>query len=82
MKMSKLTYSAIEDIAHGLLIDSENIVKDIVESKGENYSGRIREYLDMESDKCIDKEGTHPVFSMMEAFNKALSIISDAEIVE
>lgn len=82
MKMDREVRSAISNIVDELISECETIVRDLVEAKGEKFSGNLIEYLDTKSDKYIGKDGNYPIFCMENAWIKAIDILTNSEMVK
>lgn len=54
MEMNKKAFLKLCYVAGSLERDIETTIKNILDDKGEEFSGNIEEYLDPMSDKCVD----------------------------
>lgn len=80
MGMNKKAFLKLCYVAGSLEHDIETTVKNILDVKGEEFSGNIEEYLDPASVKCIDC--CHSVHDMKWCLDRLTEILTEVKVTD
>lgn len=80
MKMDMRSYTKLCYVAGAIADDIETDVENILDEKGEKYSGNIDEYLDVCGINSIDPTGCSPLYDMQWALKKIVEILTNTEV--
>ena len=80
MKMNKKAFLKLCYVAGSLERDIETTIKNILDDKGEKFSGDIEEYLDLASDKCVDC--CHSVHDMKWCLDGITEILTEVKVTK